>query len=139
MHQDFLSELLQFGIRFSQLSGDLLGIAKPDMLTPVQFEVLQVIGHQSNVSLSSLCVCTKLSLPNGSREVRKLTELGLVSKTSSANDKRQTFLALTELGQTVLGGAYQKLSAEAWGRYGHYSTVELDDLAQCLRKLTSKL
>lgn len=139
MHEKFLSELVQFGIRFSQLSGDLLGVARPAELTPTQFEILQIIAHDQGATLSSICECSKISLPNGSRELRKLRDLGLVVKGEVSTDKRLSSFALTQEGQQMIHNAYQRLAQEAWGRYGHFEPQDLDHLAHCLATLREKL
>lgn len=139
MHEKFLSELLLFGIKFSQLSGELLGQARPKELTPTQFELMQVLAQGPGTTLSSLCNCAKLSLPNGSRELRKLREMGLVQKSEVATDKRLTAFALSPAGEQCIHQAYQRLSLHAWELYGSKAPKELDLLADCLATLRDKL
>lgn len=139
MKPEFLEELLSFGILFSTLSGKLIASARPESLTPMQFEILQIVHSSGRSTLTELCGCTKLSMPNASREVRKLFEIELVEKEEDAKDKRIHWIVLSEDGKKLVDEAYGVLGGVFMERYGSYSEDDLHKMTECLAYLRGKL
>ena len=121
------------------MSSDLLAQSKPNELSPLQFELLQAMGANTGLTLSDLCQCSRISLPNGSRELKKLFELDLISKIEDRKDKRKQLLELSTAGQMMLQHAYGVLNTHAAEKYKNLSATELDELTNCLQLLRLKL
>ena len=81
-----------------QLSGGLeLGA-----VTPLQLRALQILHFGGKITLSALGGCLGLSLPNASREIRKLTGWGLVNKSGDPQDRRLVLLELSPAGRALV-------------------------------------
>lgn len=87
----FISKVYNFETSLSGQGGD-------EDVTSLQFDLLQILYYSGPKNLSGLSRCMNINLPNSSREVKKLTHLGLIQKSSSSEDKRKTELSLTAEG-----------------------------------------
>lgn len=139
MNEDFSRALLDFGILFGQLSGKMLEAVRPENLTPIQFEILQIIESGKRVTVSELCACTKLSMPNASREIRRLHEKSLILKEDDTEDKRKTWICLSESGINLMAEVYGTLAQSFMARYGHLAPEEIEEMTRCLKYLQIRL
>lgn len=139
MKDDFFEALLQFAVGFSQLTDHLLSQARPDSLTPLQFKMLQIIAEDGAITLSDLCGCSQISLPNGSRELKKLFELKLVEKIEAPTDKRKQLIKLSASGQSLMGEAYGTLQALVSQRYKDHTEEDFQRMTDNLKFLHQKL
>ncbi len=128
----WLDEMLQFGVEFSQWSGALQQSVQPRELTPLQWEMLQVVAAAGETSLSQICDCTKQSLPNGSRELKKLVLGGWVQKHQSPWDRRESVLSLSPSGGALVHQAYGQLKETLRQHLADRSSQEWQELAQAL-------
>ncbi len=139
MRPDFFEAFLSFGMHFSHVSGKLLKLCKPESLTPKQFEILRIIEADKQITLSDLCGCAEIAMPNGSREVKKLSDMGLLQKIDDANDKRIQGISLSEAGVEMMNQAYGKLMAIAIEQYKHLDASEIDEMTTCFLTLNRLL
>lgn len=139
MNDDFFEALLQFAVQFSQLTDSLLSQARPEILTPLQFKMIQIIAEDRAITLSDLCGCAQISLPNGSRELKKLFELKLIEKFDDPVDRRKQLIKLSESGMALMGEAYGTIHAIVTERYKDLSEEELHTMTGYLRVLGQKL
>lgn len=91
------------------------------------------------VSLSALCVCTQISLPNGSRELKKLSDLALVEKYDAQNDKRKQLIKLSQKGQVLILETYETIQSLVFERYKDLSDEDLKVMTGNLMALSKKL
>lgn len=79
-------------------------------ITPLQYEILEFLTvYPTSTTLSRLSECKGLSLPNASREVKKLTELGLCAKVGDPKDRRVHYIRLSPLGEQYMGEAFDHM------------------------------
>jgi MarR family transcriptional regulator, teicoplanin-associated locus regulator len=84
--------------KIHDLEASLKGQGGDAEVTSLQFDLLQILYFSGPNNLSGLSHCMNINLPNSSREVKKLTNLGFIQKNSSPEDKRKTELSLTKKG-----------------------------------------
>ncbi|GMK37772.1 hypothetical protein PCCS19_08260 [Paenibacillus sp. CCS19] len=70
-----------------------------DDITPLQYEILEFLLVKQPITLSELSECKGISLPNTSREVKKLTDKGLCEKLDDAGDRRKQYIRLSAGGE----------------------------------------
>ena len=128
----WLDEMLQFGVEFSLWSGALQQGVQPSALTPLQWEMLQVVAAAGETSLSQICECTKQSLPNGSRELKKLVLGGWIQKQQSPFDRRESVLSLSPSGGALVHQAYGQLKASLREHLADRTPQEWQELARAL-------
>jgi len=86
--------LEKFGFGFNKLSYELLEEIKPAGITSVQFKILQYLSDGELITASQISSCLGMSVPNTSREVKKLNDKNLILKKTDENDKRVSFISL---------------------------------------------
>jgi DNA-binding MarR family transcriptional regulator len=108
-------------------------------VTPVQYSILEFIAVRQPVTLSEICDCLDLSMPNASRELRKLNEKDLSEKVVAVDDKRKHIIRLSEKGQTMMNAAFQGIEARFLERIQHVSEDDLAQIDFALDVLQSKV
>lgn len=110
-----------------QLHYDLMKDMPMTDITPLQYEILEFLVVKPPQTLSQISECKGLSMPNASREIRRLTELGLCEKIEDATDRRKQYIRLSALGQERMGAAFahmkrlflertEEVTDEEWAR-----------------------
>lgn len=112
---------------------------KPDDITPVQYSILEYIAVSQPVTLSEISDCKHISMPNTSRELKKLTEKNLCEKFDVAEDRRKQLIRLSEAGQTMMDRAFQRIGGRFLERIKDVSAEELEDIERALNVLQSKV
>jgi DNA-binding MarR family transcriptional regulator len=112
---------------------------KPDDITPVQYSILEYIAVSQPVTLSQISDCKHISMPNTSRELKKLSEKNLCEKFDVAEDRRKQFIRLSEEGQAIMNGAFERIGGRFLERIKDASAEELEDINRALDVLQSKV
>ncbi|MBY9077883.1 MarR family transcriptional regulator [Paenibacillus sp. HN-1] len=135
-----LAQKLQvFGIGFSKLTSQLLLAIKPEAITLLQFEILHFLYSEKSVTLGQIAACTGMSLPNTSREVRKLVEKSLVAKRAALEDKRVYYVELTPEGQELMMLSDSRLEQVVADKYANLTPDEAGQVTAALELLSDKL
>lgn len=87
----------------------LVGQGGDHEVTSLQFDLLQILYYSGPKNLSGLSHCMNINLPNSSREVKKLSNMGFIQKSSLAEDKRKTELSLTEKGSQKVESSMEEM------------------------------
>lgn len=132
-------KLQVFGTGFSKLTSQLLIAIKPEAITLLQFEILHFLYSERSATLGQIAACTGMSLPNTSREVRKLMEKSLVAKRAALEDKRVYYVELTPEGQELMALSDSRLEQLVADRYAGLSPDETGQVTAALELLSDKL
>ncbi len=136
-------ELFQQFVRFTtavhQTTHDLTKNVKPALITPMQYSILEYIAVSQPVTLSQISDCIHMSLPNTSRELKKLTEKQLCKKYIADDDKRKYYIQLTDKGEAMMQSAFRHIEASFLRRIEQLSEEELLEIGQALNLLRSKV
>jgi DNA-binding MarR family transcriptional regulator len=108
-------------------------------VTPVQYTILELITVRQPLTLSEICDCLDLSMPNASRELRKLTEHDLCEKVVAVDDKRKHFIRLSEKGQAMMNAAFQGIEARFLERIQDVSEEDLAQIEVAIEVLQNKV
>ena len=73
-----------------------------------------------------------INLPNSSREVKKLTQLGYIQKSSSIEDKRKTELSLTTEGRTKVEEFLEKMKDDFFAQGGGWTEERIE---RCIKSI----
>lgn len=112
---------------------------KPDDITPVQYSILEYIAVSQPVTLSEISDCKDMSMPNTSREIKKLSEKNLCEKYDDDEDRRKQLIRLSEAGQALMDDAFQRIDARFQDRIKEASPEELADIEHALDVLYTKV
>ncbi|MFD1903320.1 MarR family winged helix-turn-helix transcriptional regulator [Paenibacillus rhizoplanae] len=67
-------KFIAFTAAVHQITNDISRDVNSDGLTPLQYKIVEYIAVSQPVTLSEISDCMNMSMPNTSRELRKLSE-----------------------------------------------------------------
>ncbi|NQX67766.1 MarR family transcriptional regulator [Paenibacillus alba] len=135
----FFHKLVLFTAGVLQVKHDFTKDVKPDTITPVQYGILEYLAVSQPVTLSQISDCQHMSMPNTSRELKKLTEKKLCEKTIDPNDQRKHYIRLSPEGQAMMNNAFQIVEARFLERVQAATEEEREAIERALDVLHSKV
>ncbi|SFE80840.1 DNA-binding transcriptional regulator, MarR family [Paenibacillus catalpae] len=115
-----------------QLHYDMTKDLPMDDITPLQYEILEFLSVKQPITLSEISECKGISMPNTSREIRKLTEKGLCEKTGDGEDRRKQYIRLSSLGEERMGLAFEHMRKLFLQQIEHASDEEVARISEAL-------
>jgi MarR family 2-MHQ and catechol resistance regulon transcriptional repressor len=76
-NNQLFQKFVAFSAAVHQITNDITKDVKSEALTPLQYKILEYIAVSQPVTLSEVSDCMQMSMPNTSREVKKLSEKGV--------------------------------------------------------------
>jgi DNA-binding MarR family transcriptional regulator len=122
-----------------QLTYELTKDVRSEEVTPLQYKILEHLAVTGPVTISQLSECLHMSLPNTSRELRKLIEKQLCEKVPDLEDRRKQFIRLTMRGQAKMTGAFQRIESKFLQRIENVTDEGLVEIERALDLLQRKL
>lgn len=105
----FFNKFILLTTILSQLSMKLAEKANLDDFTPVHFNIMQYIALFQPVTLSQICECQHMSMPNASRELKKLSQKQWINKSKDLTDGRKHLIELSPEGQMLMNTIFQHM------------------------------
>lgn len=133
--EELLHSLVAFTAAVHQVKHDLTKELRIEAVTPVQYGILELLAVEQPVTLSKLSDCLNMSMPNTSREIRKLGEKGLCEKMPAPDDQRKQHIRLSPEGQRLMDEVFGRLKASLRKRIGDVSDERLEELQRAVRLL----
>ncbi|ADU29099.1 MarR family winged helix-turn-helix transcriptional regulator [Evansella cellulosilytica] len=131
-------QFVQFTASVHQVTNDMTKEIKIDNITSVQYKILEYITVSQPVTLSEISECLHLSLPNSSRELKKLIEKQLCEKIIDPNDRRKYDIRLTENGTELMNKVFQQLELKFQAQINNLSEPELKEIEEAINILQKK-
>jgi DNA-binding MarR family transcriptional regulator len=135
-------KLFQQFVRFTasvhQVTNDMTKEIKIENITTVQYKILEFITVSQPVTLSEISECLHLSLPNSSRELKKLIQSHLCEKIIDPDDRRKFDILLTEKGTALMNEVFQQLELKFQERINHLTESELEEMEEAIQILQTK-
>lgn len=132
-------KFVTFTTAVHQVTHDMTKDVRSESLTPVQYKILEYIAVSQPVTLSEISDCMHMSMPNTSRELRKLSEKQLCEKITDAEDRRKQSIRLSKEGNAVMSGIFQRIESQFVERIGTLSAEELKEIERALDVLMNKV
>ncbi|PRS31323.1 MarR family winged helix-turn-helix transcriptional regulator [Bacillus pumilus] len=134
-HPHFFKEFVAFASTFSELKHDLMKKVKPANLTTLQYLILEQLAVSEPLTPSEIADCQHMSLPNVSRELKKLHEKQLIDKKEDPVDKRKHVITLSDQGRACMNEAFMHIEKMLIDRLSSSDIEQVDDIVQALRLL----
>jgi len=83
--------------------------------------------------------CLNISLPNASRELKKLFKSDLIVKEPNAQDRRKTTISLSVAGQNLMLQTFGKIQNNFWEQAGEFSEDEMKSILASMDVLDKKI
>nr|WP_233167899.1 MarR family transcriptional regulator [Paenibacillus roseus] len=131
--------MIGFTSAVHQTSATLTKGVKSDEITPVQYSILEHIMLHQPVTISEISECQHMSMPNTSRELRKLSEKGLCEKVETSADRRKQYIRLSPEGKRVMDVSFQLVEERFLQLIQSMEARELEELAQAIDLLQAKV
>lgn len=130
-------QFVSFTTSVHEVTHELTRDIKPEDITPVQYRILEYIAVSQPVTLSQISDCMHMSMPNTSRELKKITEKDLCEKLESTDDRRKQMIQLSKAGQAMMDEAFGRISERFFERVKNSSEEDLKDIQRALEILQS--
>jgi Transcriptional regulators len=115
-----------------QLHYDMTKGLPMEDITPLQYEILEFLSVKQPITLSEISECKGISMPNTSRELRKLTEKGLCEKIEDREDRRKQYIRLSDSGMERMAAALEHMRGLFMQRVEQVSDEDLSRIAEAL-------
>ncbi|MGE7623177.1 MarR family winged helix-turn-helix transcriptional regulator [Viridibacillus sp. NPDC096237] len=130
---------VSFTTSVHRVTHELTKNAKSDSITPVQYNILEYITVSQPITPSEISDCQHLSMPNTSRELKKLSEKNLIEKFSDTKDRRKQYIRLSKEGESMMNETFTLVESRFLNRIQNASKEDLEDIDRALNILQSKL
>lgn len=121
------------------VSNEITKDVKSEMITPVQYSILEYIAVSQPVTIGQISECQHMSMPNTSRELKKLIEKNLCEKFADAEDRRKQYIRLSPEGEVVMSKSFQQIEHRFLNRIQDTSEEDLEQINRALDVLHSKV
>ncbi|MGG0658744.1 MarR family winged helix-turn-helix transcriptional regulator [Rummeliibacillus pycnus] len=133
------NKLISFTTSVHQVTHDLTQNVKSDSITAVQYKILEYIKVSQSVTSSEISECLHISMPNTSREIKKLNEKNLIEKISDPKDRRKQTIHLSKEGGIMMNEAFATIQTRFQNRIQNASEQDLEEIEQAITILQTKL
>ncbi|GAF65500.1 putative transcriptional regulator [Bacillus sp. TS-2] len=136
--EKLFQQFVQFTASVHQVTNDMTKEIRIENITSVQYKILEFITVSQPVTLSEISECLHLSLPNSSRELKKLIQSQLCEKMIDPNDRRKFDIRLTEDGTELMNKVFQQLELKFNERINNLTESELKEIQEAIIILQTK-
>ncbi|MCL1694233.1 MULTISPECIES: MarR family transcriptional regulator [unclassified Lysinibacillus] len=137
--KELFNQFVAFTAAVHQVTHELTQNVKIDNITPVQYKILEYIKVSQSVTPTEISDCLHMSLPNTSRELRKLQDRKFIKKISDTEDRRKHYVCLTEDGEKIMEEAFDSIEDRFLQLIQHASNNDLEDIHHALNILDEKV
>lgn len=133
------NKLVLFTTSVHRVTHELTQNAKSDFITPVQYNILEYITVSQPVTPSEISDCLHVSMPNTSRELKKLSEKNLIEKINDNEDRRKQYVRLSGVGEDLMRKAFENIESRFLARIQNSTKEDLKEIEHALDVLHEKL
>lgn len=133
------NQFVTFTASVHQVTNDLSQNIITDAITPVQYKILEYLKVSQPVTITEISDCHHMSLPNTSRELKKLQEKKLIEKISDKDDRRKYFVRLSAEGEQMMNAAFACIETRFQQLIHDVSDEDLEEIKHALNILQQKV
>ena len=132
-------QFVAFTATIHQVTHDLTQNVNTANITPLQYKILEYIKVSQPVTPTEISECQHMSLPNTSRELRKLQERQLIEKFNDTADRRKQYVRLSKEGEKMMEEAFACIEERFLQLIQHATQDDLKDIQHALAILEEKV
>ncbi|GKU81748.1 MarR family winged helix-turn-helix transcriptional regulator [Niallia sp. NCCP-28] len=125
-------QFVKFTASVHEVTHQLTKNNRPTDITSVQYSIMEHIYVNQSATLSEISDCLYISMPNTSREIKKLTEKGLLKKVENKDDRRKQSISFTIEGQKKLETVFAGIEANFHSRIKDLPDHELEKVREAI-------
>ena len=139
MKSTLFKRFITFTASVHEVTHELTKDVRNRSLTPVQYGIMEYVFVSQPVNPSEISDCQHISLPNTSRELKKLHDMKLIKKVMDNQDGRKHTIILSEEGDRLMSGIFAEVELLFNKRMEQASTEDLEDIEKALNVLEKKV
>jgi len=132
-------KFVAFTAAVHQITNEITKDVKAGDLTPLQYKILEYIAVSQPVTLSEISDCMHISMPNTSRELRKLSGKQLCDKVVDPADRRRQGIRLSAAGEAVMNQSFERIAVRFEERIAGVTAEERQEIGRALDLLQAKV
>lgn len=132
-------KFVEFTTSVHRVTHELTTNAKSDAVTPVQYSILEYIAVSQPITPSQISDCQHMSMPNTSRELKKLMDKSLIEKFGDTEDRRKQYIRLSKDGEIMMNEAFKCIETRFLKRIQNASKEDLEEIERALDILHTKV
>ncbi|AIQ61564.1 MarR family winged helix-turn-helix transcriptional regulator [Paenibacillus borealis] len=132
-------KFVAFSAAVHQITNDITKDVKSEGLTPLQYKILEYIAVSQPVTLSEISDCMQMSMPNTSRELKKLSEKGVCARITDPDDRRKQGITLSAAGEALMNESFQQIAVRFEQRIQDTTAEERKEIERALDLLQQKV
>ncbi|MEK4229703.1 MarR family winged helix-turn-helix transcriptional regulator [Solibacillus sp. FSL H8-0538] len=137
--KELFLKFVSFTTSVHHVTHELTKNAKSDTITSVQYSILEYIFISQPVTPSQISDCQNMSMPNTSRELKKLFDKNLIEKSVDEEDRRKQYIHLSKDGEIMMNAAFTLIETNFLTRIQGASKEDLVAIEQALDTLQKKI
>lgn len=132
-------QFVAFTTNLHEVTQSLTQNVKLENITALQYKILEYIKVSQAVTATEISNCLHMSLPNTSRELRKLQERKLIEKTNDQTDRRKQVIRLTLEGEKMMTEAFNSIEEKFLQLLDGTSSQDVEAISGALDLLEQKI
>lgn len=137
--KDLFHKFVVFTTSVHRVTHEITKNTKSDTITPIQYSILEYVYVSQPVTPSQISDCKNMSMPNTSRELKKLSEKNLIEKFGDNEDRRKQYIRLSKDGEIMMNSAFHHIQTHFLTRIQDASNEDLKDIERALDILQTKI
>ncbi len=132
-------QFVTFTANVHQVTHELTQNVTVANITPLQYKILEYIKVSQPVTPTEISECQHMSLPNTSRELRKLQDQNLIEKWNDTEDRRKQYIRLSIEGDKMMEEAFACIEERFLQLIQHATQDDIKDIQHALSILEQKI
>ncbi len=132
-------QFVTFTANVHQVTHELTQNVTVANITPLQYKILEYIKVSQPVTPTEISECQHMSLPNTSREIRKLQDQNLIEKWNDTEDRRKQYIRLSIEGEKMMEAAFACIEERFLQLIQHATQEDIKDIQHALTILEQKV
>lgn len=133
------NKFVSFTTSVHEVTHELTQNIKTDDITSVQYKILENIKVSEPVTPTEISECMHMSMPNTSRELKKLYEKNLIEKITDQEDRRKQYIRLAKNGEIMMEEAFATIELRFQQLIQNMSKEDLEDIDHAIDILQNKV
>ncbi|MFJ7734725.1 MarR family winged helix-turn-helix transcriptional regulator [Lysinibacillus sp. NPDC097287] len=133
------NKFVSFTTSVHEVTHELTQNIKTDDITSVQYKILENIKVSQPVTPSEISECMHMSMPNTSRELKKLYEKNLIEKITDQEDRRKQYIRLSSDGEIMMDDAFATIEFRFQNLIQKLSDEDLAEIDRAIGVLQRKV
>ncbi|MFC7686236.1 MarR family winged helix-turn-helix transcriptional regulator [Ureibacillus sp. GCM10028918] len=138
-NNSLFNNFVLFTTSFHRVTHEFTKDAKSDLVSQIQYKILEYIAVSQPVTPSDINDCMNMSMPNTSRELKKLSEKNLIEKIHDKDDRRKQYIRLSKEGKAMMNESFAIIESRFLERVKDLSKEDLDEIEHAINIFQTKL